>query len=152
MAVGGQALRWGGACNRFSREDLRLKSLYGLAADWPLPWEELEQAYCDAERRLFTAGEPSPYPGDERSEPYPRPPVPMSYNTQILRKLAEKSGFKWIVLPVSRNTAPTPGRAGRLPRCSTRARRCARRARGTRPTGRSSGCSSRRRSRCTTAP
>ena len=36
MAVGGQALRWGGACNRFSREDLRLKSLYGLAVDWPL--------------------------------------------------------------------------------------------------------------------
>ena len=31
MAVGGQALHWGGACNRFSEEDLRLKSMYGLA-------------------------------------------------------------------------------------------------------------------------
>ena len=52
MAVGGLALHWGGACNRFSEEDLRLKSMYGLAADWPMAWEELERYYCEAERRL----------------------------------------------------------------------------------------------------
>src|SRR5512140_39125 len=112
MAVGGQALRWGGACNRFSQEDLRLKSLYNLAVDWPLAWDELEKAYCEAERRLYTAGEPSPYSEDARSEPYPRPPVPMSYNTQVMRRLAEKSGFKWVVLPVSRNVTPTPDGRG----------------------------------------
>src|SRR4030095_9666614 len=28
MAVGGSALHWGGVTNRFSQEDLRLKSLY----------------------------------------------------------------------------------------------------------------------------
>ncbi len=112
MAVGGQALRWGGACNRFSKEDLRLHSLYGLATDWPLEWEELEKAYCEAERRLFVAGEPSPYPGDARSEPYPRPPVPMSYNLQVLRTWAEQSGLKWTTLPVSRNTERTPDGRG----------------------------------------
>lgn len=108
MAVGGQALRWGGACNRFSQEDLRLKSLYDLAVDWPLEWDDSEKVYCEAERRLFTSGEPSPYTEDARSEPYPRPPMPMSYNLRRLRTLAEKSGFKWVVLPVSRNVAPTP--------------------------------------------
>ena len=41
MAVGGQALHWGGTCNRFSEEDLRLKSMYGLYADWPMEWAEL---------------------------------------------------------------------------------------------------------------
>ena len=111
-AVGGMALRWGGACNRFSREDLRLKSLYGLAVDWPLEWDELEKAYGEAERRLAVAGEPSPYPDDARSEPYPRPPVPMSYNTQVLRRAAEQSGFKWAVLPVTRNVTPTPDGRG----------------------------------------
>ena len=45
MAVGGLALHWGGACNRFSEEDLRLKSMYGLAADWPIEWDELERYY-----------------------------------------------------------------------------------------------------------
>ena len=41
MAVGGLALHWGGACNRFSEEDLRLRSMYGLAVDWPVAWQEL---------------------------------------------------------------------------------------------------------------
>src|SRR5207249_3591512 len=52
MAVGGLALHWGGACNRFSEEDLRLKSMYGLAVDWPIEWRELERYYCEADRRL----------------------------------------------------------------------------------------------------
>jgi len=52
MAVGGSALHWGGTCNRFSEEDLRLKSMYGLAVDWPLEFNELEKFYCEAERRL----------------------------------------------------------------------------------------------------
>ena len=63
MAVGGLALHWGGACNRFSEEDLRLKSMYGLATDWPIEWRELERYYGDAERRLNVSGEPSPHPG-----------------------------------------------------------------------------------------
>ena len=112
MAVGGQALKWGGACNRFSREDLRLKSMYGLATDWPIEWDDLERAYCEAERRLHTSGEPSPYLEDKRSEPYPAPPFPMGYNTQVLRAWADQSGLKWTVLPVSRNQERTPDGRG----------------------------------------
>ena len=95
MAVGGLALHWGGACNRFSEEDLRLKSMYGLATDWPIEWAELERYYCDAERRLNVSGEPSPYPGDRRSEPYPQGPIPLSYNLQLLKAWAEQSGLKF---------------------------------------------------------
>src|SRR5258705_4087610 len=47
MAVGGSALHWGGTCNRFSEEDLRLKSMYGLYTDWPIEWKELERYYCE---------------------------------------------------------------------------------------------------------
>src|SRR5262249_33665726 len=78
MAVGGLALHWGGACNRFSVEDLRLKSLYGLATDWPIEWDDLERCYCEAERRLNVAGEPSAYVEDRRTQPYPQGPVPLS--------------------------------------------------------------------------
>ena len=75
MAVGGLALHWGGACNRFSEEDLRLKSMYGLASDWPIAWGGLEKYYCEAERRLHVSGEPSPHAEDQRSQPYPQPPA-----------------------------------------------------------------------------
>jgi len=79
MAVGGSALHWGGVCNRFSEEDTRLHSLYGLAIDWPIEWAELEKHYCEAERRLGVSGEPGPLPEDRRSEPYPMPPMPMMW-------------------------------------------------------------------------
>jgi glucose dehydrogenase len=111
MAVGGQALHWGGACNRFSEEDLRLKSLYGLADDWPIEWSELERYYVQAERRLNVAGDPSPYPEDRRSGPYAQPAMPLSYNLQVLKKWAEQSGLKFSPLPLSRNvSAPADGR------------------------------------------
>lgn len=84
MAVGGQALHWGGACNRFSEEDVRLRSMYGLADDWPIEWAELEKFYVQAERRLNVAGDPSPYVEDRRSAPYPQPAMPLSYNLQVL--------------------------------------------------------------------
>ncbi len=112
MAVGGLALHWGGACNRFSEEDLRLKSLYGLAVDWPIEWAELERNYCEAERRLNVAGEPSPHPEDRRSEPYPQRPIPLSYNLQLLKTWAEKSGLPFVGLPMARNLEPFGGRGG----------------------------------------
>jgi quinoprotein glucose dehydrogenase len=110
MAVGGLALHWGGACNRFSAEDLRLKSMYGLAVDWPIEWSELERYYCEAERRLNVAGAPSAYAEDKRSEPYPQPPIPLSYNLQILKAWAEESGLKFDGLPMARNLTPSGGR------------------------------------------
>src|SRR5262245_23085903 len=90
MAVGGLALHWGGACNRFSEEDLRLRSLYGVAVDWPIEWSELERYYCEAERRLNVSGEPSPHPEDRRSQPYPPGPIPPSYHVQSLQRAAER--------------------------------------------------------------
>ncbi|PYR58954.1 MAG: hypothetical protein DMF91_15970 [Acidobacteria bacterium] len=110
MAVGGLALHWGGACNRFTEEDLRLKSLYGLADDWPLEWKDLERAYCEAEKRLNVSGEPSPHPEDRRSEPYPQGPIPLSYNLQILKAWAEQSGLRFSSLPMARNLTPFGGR------------------------------------------
>ena len=112
MAVGGLALHWGGACNRFSEEDLRLKSMYGLAVDWPIEWRELERYYCEAERRLHVSGEPSPHAEDRRSEPYPQPPIPLSYNLQTLKAWAEQSGLRFSPLPMARNLTPFGGRGG----------------------------------------
>jgi choline dehydrogenase-like flavoprotein len=110
MAVGGLALRWGGACNRFSAEDFRLKSMYGLAEDWALSYEDLEPYYGEAERRLNVFGDPSPYPEDVRSQPYPVPALRLSYNLQQLRGIAERSGTLFAPLPMAHNLKPFGGR------------------------------------------
>jgi glucose dehydrogenase len=118
MAVGGSALHWGGVTNRFSAEDLTLKSRYGLAVDWPLSWEDLERHYCEAERRLGVSGEPGPLPEDRRSEPYPMDPMPLSYNLTVLKAWAEKSGIPFQGTPQAKNTRPYDGRRQCL-RCNT---------------------------------
>jgi quinoprotein glucose dehydrogenase len=118
MAVGGSALHWGGVCNRFSEEDLRLQSRYGLAVDWPLDWNELEKFYCEAERRIGVSGEPSPLPEDRRSEPYPMPPMPLSWNLTQLKTWAERSGIPFWSTPQAKNTVPYDGRSD-CRRCNT---------------------------------
>jgi choline dehydrogenase-like flavoprotein len=118
MAVGGSALHWGGACNRFSQEDLRLKSLYGLADDWPLEWDELERYYCEAERKIGVSGEPGPFPEDKRSEPYPMEPMPLTYNLTKLKESSERSGIPFWGTPVAKNTRPYDGRNECI-RCNT---------------------------------
>jgi choline dehydrogenase-like flavoprotein len=118
MAVGGSALHWGGVTNRFSREDTRLHSMYGLATDWPIDWDELERYYCDAERTLGVSGEPGPLPEDRRSEPYPMAAMPLSWNLRQLRTWAEASGIPFWATPQAKNTVPYDGRS-ECKRCNT---------------------------------
>jgi glucose dehydrogenase len=118
MAVGGSALHWGGVTNRFSEEDLTLKSRYGLAVDWPIAWADFERHYCEAERRLGVSGEPGPLPEDRRSEPYPMAPMPLSYNLIVLKAWAEKSGIPFQSTPQAKNTRPYGGRMQCM-RCNT---------------------------------
>jgi glucose dehydrogenase len=118
MAVGGSALHWGGVTNRFSDEDLTLRSRYGLAVDWPIAWADLERQYCEAERRLGVSGEPGLFAEDARSEPYPMAAMPLSYNLRVLKEWAEKSGIRFQGTPQAKNTEPYGGRAACM-RCNT---------------------------------
>jgi choline dehydrogenase-like flavoprotein len=118
MVVGGSAMHWGGVTNRFSAEDTRLHSMFGLAVDWPLPWPELERYYCEAERRIGVSGEASPLPEDARSEPYPMPGMALSWNLRQLKEWGEKSGIPFWGTPQAKNTRPYDGR-GECQRCNT---------------------------------
>ena len=119
MAVGGSALHWGGVCNRFSEEDLRLKSMYGIGADWPVEWKDLEKFYCEAERRIGVSGEPSPLPEDRRSEPYPMPAMTPTYNLKQLKTWAEKSGIPFWTSPQAKNTKEGYNGRSVCHRCNT---------------------------------
>jgi choline dehydrogenase-like flavoprotein len=119
MAAGGSALHWGGTTNRFSDEDTRLRSLYGLAVDWPVEWDDLERHLCEAERRLGVSGEPSPLPEDARSEPYPMPAMAMTHNLIQLKAWAEQSGIPFWRTPQAKNTVEGYGGRDICRRCNT---------------------------------
>ena len=118
MTAGGLAMHFGAVSQRFSQEDLRLKSLYGLATDWPVEWNDLEKYYCEAERRMGVAAEPGPYPEDRPSQPYPMPPMELTWNLVQLKEWAEKSGTQFWSTPVCKNTVPYDGRRACI-RCAT---------------------------------
>jgi len=110
MAVGGLALHWGGTTPRYSPEDFRVRSLYGIGYDWPLSYDELDPFYQEAEERLGVAGSQGPPELDPRSKNYPLPPLPLSYNLAQLETWAEKSGIPYWRNPVAKNSIPYQGR------------------------------------------
>jgi quinoprotein glucose dehydrogenase len=118
MAVGGLGLHWGGTTPRFTPEDLRIRSLYGVGEDWPLTWEELEPFYQEAEERIGVAGAPGPPELDPRSRAYPMDALPLSFNLERLREWAERSGIPFWPNPVAKNSRPYAGRAT-CARCDT---------------------------------
>jgi quinoprotein glucose dehydrogenase len=119
MAVGGSSLQWGATCNRFSEEDLRLRSRYGIAVDWPIDWPELETFYCEAERRLGVAGEESPYVEDRRSEPYPMPPLSLTPSLTRLKTWAESIDARFQAAPQAKNTVAGYDGRPACTRCGT---------------------------------
>lgn len=111
MQVGGLAMHWGGVTPRFSPEDFRIKSVYGVGDDWPLSYEELEPQYLEAEQLLGVAGEQGPPAMDPRSHPFPMPPLPLTYNLTLLKQWVEKAGITMWSQPSAKNSVPYAGRA-----------------------------------------
>ena len=111
MQVGGLAMHWGGVTPRFSPEDFRLKSLYGVGEDWPVSYDELDPFYQEAEQRIGVAGEQGPAAMDPRSKPFPMPALPLTYNLEQLKKWTDSADIAMWSQPSSKNSVPYGGRA-----------------------------------------
>jgi quinoprotein glucose dehydrogenase len=118
MTVGGLAMHWGGVSPRYSPEDFRLKSLYGVGDDWPFTYEELDPFYQEAEERIGVAGEAGPKALDARAKPYPLPPLPINYNLAQLQQWAARSDIATWSTPSAKNSVARDGRA-QCQRCDT---------------------------------
>jgi glucose dehydrogenase len=107
--VGGTTWHWTAGTDRLYPNDLRLKSTYGLASDWPISYADLEPYYLEAERELGVAGVDDTSRGMFRSGPLPMPPVPQSYADRVIReKLA--GIVELLVRASARNSVPYDGR------------------------------------------
>ena len=118
MSVGGLAMHWGGTTPRYSPEDFRIRSLFGVGRDWPISYEDLDPFYQEAEERIGVAGEQGPVEYDPRSGGYPMDPLPTSFNLGLAKEWAEKSGIPYWRNPVSKNSRPWRGRRECV-RCDT---------------------------------
>jgi choline dehydrogenase-like flavoprotein len=69
--VGGSTLHWSGSAPRFSATDFRMRSSYGVMADWPISLEDLLPYYRRAEQALSISGAPPGGDGDGPGTPLP---------------------------------------------------------------------------------
>lgn len=111
MHVGGLAMHWGGVSPRYSPEDFRVQSLYGLGDDWPFSYDDLDPFYQEAEERMGVAGEQGPPALDPRGKPYPLPPLPVNHNLAQLQQWAGNAGIAAWSTPSAKNSTPYAGRA-----------------------------------------
>jgi choline dehydrogenase-like flavoprotein len=111
MMVGGLAMHWGGVTPRFSPEDFRQHSLFGVGTDWPISYDELDPYYQEAEELMGVAGEQGPPDLDPRAKPFPMPALPLTYNLELLKKWAATAGIATWSQPSAKNSIPYRGRA-----------------------------------------
>lgn len=99
---GGSSNCWTGCTPRFMPNDFKLKSLYGVGADWPITYDEIEGYYTEAEEIMQIAGpETTPFP---KSKPYLLPPQQLSTVDKLIQATY---GDLYISQPTARATIAT---------------------------------------------
>ncbi|GIS93422.1 MAG: hypothetical protein CM1200mP22_06590 [Dehalococcoidia bacterium] len=83
-AVGGSLIHWGAHFPRFHPSDFRVKTLEGVADDWPISYEELEPYYDENDRMMGVSGRRV------------IPPILRSQSALALRCLFGEAGNCWL--------------------------------------------------------
>jgi len=108
--VGGTTWHWLGTSLRHLPTDFKLQSQYGIAADWPITYDDLEPWYTAAEQELGVAGNKSEDLGSPRKGEYPMPPLPLSYLDRQLAIAVTPLGYSVKETPQARNSIAFEGR------------------------------------------
>ncbi|MGD9542897.1 MAG: GMC oxidoreductase [Methylocystis sp.] len=108
--VGGTTWHWLGSAVRLVPDDFRMRSLFGLAVDWPIAYADLEPWYCRAEQELEVAGDDHDDLGSPRSMPYPQRPIAQSFLDLAWRDALRTSEYKVRPTPQARLSKPSGGR------------------------------------------
>ena len=107
LGVGGSTLHYQGEAHRFPAHTFRMKNERGVAADWPLGYEELAPYYERVERLLDVAGDPgNPFKPGRGS--FPHPAHPRSAASLHLAEGARRLGWQSLpnTLAVLRESGP----------------------------------------------
>jgi choline dehydrogenase-like flavoprotein len=113
--VGGSTVHYAAFCPRFHPSDFRVRSLDGVAVDWPIDYEDIEPYYVQMEREYPVSG-PSHYPW---GKPHGYPYAPLQAGTAGLMLV---KGCTELGIPVVAGgpVGIPAGRVGKRPHCIMR--------------------------------
>ena len=103
--VGGSTILWGGHFPRFRPSDFRVRTLDGVADDWPIDYFALEPYYDLNDRMVGVSG----LAGDPGNPPRPvraMPPVPPGPGGEVMARAFDKLGWHWWPAEMAINTRP----------------------------------------------
>ena len=104
-AVGGSTLHWGAHFPRFRPSDFKVRSLDGVADDWPLAYEDLAEYYEINDEIMGVsglAGDPANPPRRARQTP----PLPIGEGARRLAGAFDRLGWHWWVSDAAINSTP----------------------------------------------
>lgn len=113
--VGGSTIHYAAFCPRFHPSDFRVRTLDGVAADWPISYEEIEPYYERMEREYPVSG-PAYYPWG-KPHGYPYAPLEAGTAGQMLIDGCVKLG---IPVVAGGPVAIPAGAVGKRPHCIMR--------------------------------
>jgi choline dehydrogenase-like flavoprotein len=128
VGLGGSTLHYTGEAHRLNPAAMQMRTRFGVAADWPVSYAELEPFYLRAEQVVGVAG-PAADQLRPRSAPYPLDAHRLSYASTKLAAGAKSLGLGWVANPLAALSAPYDGRPG-CNYCSNCTRGCPRRDKG----------------------
>jgi choline dehydrogenase-like flavoprotein len=108
--VGGGTLVWCGVTPRFHTNDFKTASVDGVGVDWPLTYDDLAAYYEQVECDFGVSGQAGENPWEAPRGPFPMPPLPFSYQAQVLAKGVEKLGGRALHGPLAIASVPYRGR------------------------------------------
>lgn len=85
IGVGGTTLHYTAYVPRAHPDDFHIRSDFGVGADWPITYRDLEPYYDEVERFIGVSG-PSPYPWGPPRTPYPLRALPLNGPAQLMQR------------------------------------------------------------------
>ena len=95
-AVGGSTIHYTAHFPRFHPSDFRVRSLDGVADDWPIRYQDLEPYYDANDRETGVAGLAGD-PANPHRSPRPTPPLPLGVLGETIGRGFDKLGWYWWV-------------------------------------------------------
>ena len=108
-AVGGSTIHWTAHTPRFHPSDFRVKSLDGVADDWPISYFDLEK-YFDLNDEWMGCSGISGDPANPPRSPRPMPPLPLGPDGERIGRGFDSLGWHWWPSDSYINSQPYRGR------------------------------------------
>lgn len=96
---------------RLHPEDFNMQSRHGVAADWPIGYDDLRTSYDAVQAEVGIAGDAEMERWRPPGAAYPLPPIPRFRQGEILARGFEALGMQVAPLPLAIATQPFKGRA-----------------------------------------